>query len=473
MRTSKDLFDDQKRAIMDMCSHDQMALFGGLGTGKTCISLYTIQRRLALGQIKRVLVFAPIRVCYGTWQDEADEWEYTKSLADKMVIIHGSNKKGVLARELSLDEKVIYLCNYESVQWMCDMMRIYKSKYKKDMFDTLILDESSKMKSWKTKRFKELKNLLKYFRYRYILTATPNPNSYLDLWSQFYVVNLGKSLYETVGRYQARYFTKVSTYVHVPASKDHVREIEKAIAPYTIRISADARPVPPLVLNPIKTELPHMEMYQEFEEEYFLEIDEVGIEAFNQASLAIKLRQFVQGAFYYEKEGQRFIKRVHEHKVDVIEDVMEAEPDKNFLIAIQFRFEMELLRKRFPGIKFIVGGTSGSDAQELIKQWNQGKVKHICCHPLSLSHGVNMQAGGHHIIWAGLPWSLEQFQQLNGRLHRMGQKEKTMAHCIIARNTIDEAVYNSLGRKDSDQKSLLNSLETYYRKKHGLLPTTR
>jgi SNF2 family DNA or RNA helicase len=457
MRTNENLDPEQKAAIRRIISESNAAVFGDLGTGKTIISLYAIKRLIQLGHIPNALVVTTRLVMYGTWRQEAKEWQYTRNL--QFNILHGPEKNGRLNNRAH-----IHIINYDGLLWLAEKIRNHINRGGQFPYGMAVFDESTKLKSWKTKRFKAWKLLLPHFKRRYILTATPQPNHALDLWAQFYLLDLGKTLGTAVTKFQMTYFENVASYIWRP-KKGAEEIIKNMIAPKVIRIvDKEGRPEPRY--NRIRIELPEevMVMYRELEREYFLKLESGEIEVFNAVSAAIKLRQFVQGAIYSGEGDDRVIHPVHQYKLDALEELIELAEDQPILCPIQFRFELNMIKKRFPKLKIpvVAGGIKPADAEKVIVEWNRGMHKLVLCHPLSMSHGLNLQAGGHLICWFGLTWSLEQYDQLIGRLNRRGQKRRVIVHHILANNTIDDAVMSAIEHKAKSQKSLLAELHNYW-----------
>ena len=218
--------------------------------------------------------------------------------------------------------------------------------------------------------------------------------------------------------------------------------------------------MPPIIYNEIKLDMtPKLaKHYKELEKEFFLNIGDTEIEVFNAAALSMKLRQFIQGGLYDEEKTWNFIHRI---KLDALKQVIETSAGQPILCAIQFRGELAMIRKKLGQVPIIAGGTSAKVAAKYISSWNKGSIPLLLCHPASISHGVNLQAGGHILLWYGLTWSLEQYLQLNGRLHRQGQKNAVVVNHLVMRNTVDESVMQALRDKDSNQKKLLQYLKEY------------
>lgn len=448
-----DLHEYQKRAIKRMINEPELALFLDLGLGKTIVSLVALKRLLTTKRVKRVLIVAPLSVVHNVWVQEARKWSYTEDL--HFTILHGAEKSGRL-----ISPAPIHLINYEGLIWWCDIVR---RRFKVFPYDTIIFDESSKVKSHKTKRFKQIKGLMKFFKRRYLLTATPAPNSLMDLWSQFYVLDLGKTLGSAFYSFLHYHFYEAYQYNWQlkPGAKEDIHEL---VAPKTIRLdNKDYLQLPKISYNRITLNMSAglMKKYRELEREFFLELEETAIEVFNAGALSMKLRQFIQGGLYDRDHGWH---DVHKIKLEALKDLVDTAAGNPVLCAIQFKGELAMIRKAFKKAPVIAGGTSVKDAQQYIEDWNEGKIPLLLCHPASLSHGVNLQAGGHTMLWYGITWSFEQYAQLNGRLYRQGQNKHVVVHHLVMNDTIDEAVMEALGRKEVTQTLLLDFLKTWKRR---------
>lgn len=461
--TKHDLDKQQVRAIKRGLE-ESVAIFGDLGTGKTIVSLYIAKRLMELGFAQNALVVSTIRCIYSTWEQEAGEWKYTKDL--QFNVLHGPEKRGRFYNKAD-----IHLVNWDGMPWLADMIRAQGIKGKAFPFDMLFLDESTKIKDWKTSRFKKWKMLQREFSRRYLLTATPRPNSDLDLWAQFYMLDGGETLGTGITAYKNKYFQSFVPHVWEP-KPGASEEINRLIAPKVVRM-VDTREQRHPERDRMRVELGKelMEQYKEFEKEYFLQLESGEIEVFNAISLAIKLRQFVQGGMYSptDADGNRKTHIIHTKKLEALAELLDLYPDENILCPIQFRFEIQMIREHFPklDIPVLAGKTKAADAARTIEEWNQQLHRLLLCHPLSMSHGLNLQKGGRIVCWFGLTWSLEQYDQLIGRLNRRGQEHTVKVIHITANNTTDDAVLKALERKSTGQKHLLKTLHEYWESKKG------
>lgn len=415
-----------------------------MGLGKTLITL------MAGANIKEpILVVSPLRPLYSTWPAEVQKW----FSGLKVVMLHGKDK------DYNFQQKGdIYLINPEGIIWLEKKLTRFKAPFKH-----LAIDEGSMWKAHNTQRFKALRRMLHGFKHRFILSGTPSPEGLMNLWSQYYILDGGKRLGRSIGHYRNKYFdlfmvnNQFPQYTPKPGALEAVME---AVADITYRLDAsDYIELPELINNVIPLELPVslFKKYKEFEKEFILEYGDLEVEAFNAASLSCKLRQFVQGGIYNGEGKDRTWTQLHDIRLKALETLIE-ETSQPILCAIQFKFELELLRERFGNIPFIGGGVSAKEGEAIINRWNAGEVPLLLCHPKSLSHGANLQTGGHIILWYGLTWSLEQYLQLIKRLHRQGQEKGVIVHHFVMQRTIDTRVASALMNKENVQKAILDYL---------------
>lgn len=435
----------QLRAIKFAEENQISAMFLDAGLGKTMIALNFIKSMKI-----PALVLSPLRPTYATWPAEIKKW--TPSLT--WTILHGSKKDTKIRLRRN-----IYLMNYEGLKWFYNSIKNGRMINKKFM---LIIDESSFIKAPDTQRFKLLRKLTPIWTpYRMLLTATPRPNGYHELWSQYFMLDSGRRLKSSFYTYRNRYFF----YTGPPIYKTTIRpgseeQIHNKIKDITFRLDAkDYLELPPITYNTIRLVLPKplKTKYDVLEKDFYLEFNkDTKIELFNAASLSMKLRQFVQGGVYTDRKGA--YEKIHTIKVAALKELIESSAGQPILAAIQFKFELDMIRKQLGDIPVIAGGTKAQTAAAYLQDWDKGNIPLLLCHPLSLAHGVNMQTGGRIILWYGIPWSLEQYYQLNRRLHRQGQKQAVVVHHLIFERTIDDIIMGVLRNKDKTQQSFLDAL---------------
>jgi SNF2 family DNA or RNA helicase len=446
--TTLKLHNYQEKAIEFGMTHDAVYHAIDLGLGKTAIALKTYERLN-----EPMLVFAPLRVAYHTWPREVEKW--CPNLHYE--ICHGKNREDAVYYEPD-----ILIVNYDTIPWLYKYLSSKSLGWLKRNWQrrAIIFDEATKIKAGKTKRHDYLKRLILINQERRMaLSGGPAPNGLTDLFWQYWFLDGGESLGKSEDAFKDKYFFHdINAHKYYPMKGAEI-EIYERIAPITFRLEADDwLEMPELIFNPIYVELDDslMEQYKELENEFFLELlDGAKIEAFNAAAIGMKLRQFVQGAVYDENSNPHFI---HDSKYQVLEEIYDGLPT---LCAIQFRFERAFIQKFFGHQPVVMGGVSSVMADRYFDNWNAGKLPMMFVHPASVAHGLNLQEGGHVLTFIGLPWDLEHFNQLIGRLHRQGQVNNVIVNMIIAKDTIDEVVYETLKRKDATQQDLLDALKAY------------
>ena len=417
----------------------------GLGKTVACLSAVRwLQKNKGAGP---ALILAPLRVVYSVYPDEIKKW---KQLQDTTYhIIHGAGKKA------PLPATDLYIANYESIPFILE-----SGIYRKCGF--IIVDESSMIKNHQTKRFKSLKKIVKYFKRRILLTGTPSPSGdLLELWSQTYLLDQGGRLTSSFHRFRNRYYEKADYMGYNWNLRAGARKaIQNQVRDLTLVFKAkDYLELPPITYNTIKVWLPQkaQKIYIDLEKDFLAQVLDEVITAANAAVMGAKLRQVTAGGLYHNDEGYTHL---HDKKIEALREIVDG-TDSTVLCAFQFKFEKTAIRKEFPDAEFIDGDTNITQSKTAINKWNKGQIKLLCVHPQSVGHGLNLQAGGHAMVWLSPDWSLERTQQMNARLYRQGQKNHVIVHNIVADSTIDEVVIEKLKTKDAGQNSLLQSLRQY------------
>lgn len=420
-----------------------------MGMGKTISTLTAIDDLLFLGESEKILVIAPLRVAEDTWSTEISKWDHIKHL--KISKILGTPKQRIDAVEKNAD---IYVTNRENVVWLVD------NYFKNWKWDTCVIDELSSFKSSKAKRFRALKKVRPYFKRIVGLTGTPAPNSLIDLWPQIYLLDGGKRLGKTITSYRQQYFNpgrRNQYVVYNWALKEGAEEqIHKKIGDICISMMAkDYLDIPERIDNVININLPKqsMDKYKQLEKDLVIELGEDDITAANAAVLTNKLLQMSNGAIYSEDKQ---VVEIHEEKLKALLDIIESANGNPVLIFYSFKHDYDrivsfLKSKNLNAIRL-------KDSKD-IKKWNNGEVPILLVHPASAGHGLNLQYGGNIIVWFGLTWSLELYQQANARLHRQGQKQTVIIHHLIAKGTVDEDVMKALENKEVNQNTLLEAVK--------------
>lgn len=439
----------QQYAINHIIDHQASGLFLDMGMGKTVSSLTAIDDLLFLGETSKVLVIAPKRVAEDTWSTEIEKWDHLKNL--RISAILGTPKQRIEAVGKDAD---VYVTNRENVVWLVD------NYFKNWKWDTCIIDELSSFKSSKAKRFRALKKVRPYFKRIVGLTGTPAPNSLIDLWPQVYLLDGGQRLGKTITGYRERYFTPGDRNQFVVFNynlKDGAEDaIHNKISDICVSMKAkDYLDLPERIDNKIYIDLPKKvkDQYRELEKDLIIQLDNEDIAATNSAVLTGKLLQMCNGAIY--SEGKDVVE-VHGEKLNALMDIIEAANGKPVLVFYSFKHDLTRIQEFLKKNKL--------KGQELdgpgdIKKWNNGEIPILLLHPASAGHGLNLQYGGNIVVWFGLTWSLELYQQANARLHRQGQKETVIIHHIIARDTVDEDVMKALTNKEVNQNILLEAVK--------------
>lgn len=396
-------------------------------------------------EAEKVLVIAPLRVAEDTWSRESSKWAHTKHLSISKIL--GTKKQREAALQVEAD---IYVINRENVEWLVT------ATGQNWPFDTVVIDELSSFKSSKSKRFRALRRVRPMMKRVIGLTGTPAPNGLLDLWAQVYLLDQGERLGKTITGYRERYFTAGARSGHVvyewKEKKESEEKIYAAIDDIVVSMKAeDWLSLPEMIdrIVPVRMGEKVRSQYQQLERDLLLSIDEADIVANTAAVLSNKLLQLANGAAYDEDRGVHVL---HDGKLDALEDVIEAANGKPVLVAYAFKHDLARIKKRFPNARTL---NSSSD----IAEWNEGKIELMAVHPKSAGHGLNLQDGGHHVVWFGLTWSLEEYQQFIARLHRQGQQQSVIVHHIITEGTIDEDVMAAIERKAAGQDALIEAVK--------------
>ena len=392
-----------------------------------------------------MLVIAPLRVGRSTWPDEIAKWDHLNDLTYSVAV--GTEKERLEALRKNVE---IVIINRENVDWL-----VNKSGYRFN-FDMIVIDELSSFKSYSAKRFKALLKVRPYVERIVGLTGTPSSNGLMDLWAEYRLLDFGERLGRYITRYRLKYFTPdkrsatvIFSYKLLPGAED---EIYNAISDITISMKAkDYLKMPDLIINEVTVDLDPSERrtYETLRKEMVVQISEQEeIDAVNAASLSGKLLQMANGAVYDEDKR---VLRIHDKKLDALEDLIEAANGKPVLIAYWYKHDLERIKERF-NVREILNDQD-------IRDWNNGKIDVAVIHPASAGHGLNLQQGGSTMIWFGLTWSLELYEQANARLYRQGQNETVVIHHIITKGTIDEDVMLALKRKEKMQSALIDAVK--------------
>ena len=404
--------------------------------------------------IQRVLVIAPKRVAEDTWSRETEKWDHLKQLRISKVL--GTQKQRVDALETDGD---IYVINRENVKWLVDLYGI------KWPFDMVVIDELSSFKSKKSQRFKALKKVSPLMERVVGLTGTPTPNGYMDLWPQMYLLDRGERLGKTLTGYRERYFTPGRRNGYTVFDwdlKDGAdNAIQKKISDICVSMKADDYLELPERINNnvyVRMDPKARVLYEQLEKNLILQVDDDQITALTAATLTQKLLQLANGSVYNEDGG---VTHIHDGKLEALDEILEFN-DEPVLVFYNFKHDYSRLMQHFKDLNPRTLETSRD-----IADWNEGRIRLLLAHPASVGHGLNIQAGGHIIVWFGLTWSLELYQQANARLDRQGQTKNVIVHHLITEGTVDEDVMKALERKETGQEALLEAVKARIRRYGG------
>ena len=442
-------YDYQDYAINFIKNNLVAAVFLDMGLGKSIITLSAIKDLINENKVKRVLVIAPLRVAKNTWPSEIHKWDHLSNLSYSVVLGTEKERKDALKKKAD-----IYIINRENVDWL-----INKSGFYFD-FDMLVIDELSSFKSWSSKRYKSLLKVRPRVTRVVGLTGTPSSNGLMDLFAQFRILDLGTRLGKYITEYRNNYFLPDKRNANVIFSwklKPFAEEIiYERISDITISMKAvDYLKMPELILNEVKVELDDGEkkVYNQLKEDMIVSVEDTEIDAVNAATLSNKLLQMANGSIYDEDKN---VIHIHDKKLDALEDLIEQANGKPILVAYWFKHDLEKIKRRF-------------NAQQIstnfdIQNWNEGKIQIGLIQPQSVGMGINLQTGGSILIWYGLTWSLELYEQTNARLWRQGQRENVVVHHIITKDTIDESVMSALQQKEKVQNALIDAVKAEVRR---------
>lgn len=436
----------QVYATNRILEQEAVGLFLDLGLGKTVATLTAIDQLLYdYFEVSKVLVIAPLRVAQKTWPDEIQKWDHLKHLRISKVL--GTEKQRMAALQAQAD---IWIINRENVEWLVNL-------YGKDWpFDMVVIDELSSFKSSKARRFRALRKVRSMIKRIVGLTGTPAPNGLIDLWPQIYLLDQGERLGKTVTGYRSRYFepgkrnrTVIFTWDPKPGAKE---AIYSKLEDLCISMSAkDWLQMPERIDRVIKVTLSDetWAAYRQLEKDLLLPFADGDITADNMAVLSNKLLQMANGAVYDENG---LVREIHQAKIEALDDVVEAANGQPVLVFYAYQHDRDRLLTHIPAARVL-------ETEKDIDDWNRGKVQVMLAHPASAGHGLNLQAGGNIIVWFGLTWSLELYQQANARLYRQGQEKSVIVHHLVAEGTIDEDVMKALIVKDVSQNALLEAVK--------------
>ena len=433
-------------------------LWLGMGLGKTIISLTAISFLIKIGRIRRVLIVAPKQVCQTVWRQEAAKWEHTHSLSFSLITGSAKQRSRALFRDAQ-----IYLINYENLSWLKDQLdHFYVKKKLPYLFDMIVWDEVTHMKHSTTNRGKAARHIWSKVPLRVGLTGTPASNGYIDLHGQYLVVDGGKSLSPHVTHYRNLYFYQRPNGFEWLARPGAKKDIHAAIQPITLEMSTnDYLSLPEFTVVDLNIEFSKklQKQYDILEREMITEIDDTTIAVFNAAAVSMKCRQFANGSLY-KNPGSLDAVHAHKLKLDVLENIVAESGDNNLLIAYSFKIDVTHIQSRFPDA-INLSGIEGRELEQTVINWNAGKIKMLIGHPASAGKGLNLQKGGNLIVWYGLPWALDHYEQFNARILRQGQTKPVFCYRIVAPSTIESVISDALALKYTSQEGLKKAIKKF------------
>lgn len=435
--------------------HPVAALFLDMGLGKTAITLTAINDlMLDSFDVSKVLVVAPLRVARDTWPAEAEKWDHLKFLSVSVIVGDQKTRIGALQHPA-----LVYVINRETVKWLVEY---YEKTGQRWDFDMVVIDELSSFKNHQSQRFRFLRKVRPFVKRFVGLTGTPTSNGLMDLWAEIGILDGGERLGKFIGRYREAYFKPgsinpqtgiVFQYVPRPGAEE---QIYQRISDITISMKAlDYLQMPECIFTKHEVEMNSQEkkLYEMLARDLLIPLEDGDIDAANAAALSGKLLQMANGAVYDENGSAR---EIHSHKMEALEDLLEAANGQSVLIAYWFKHDRKRIIDHLERLGYHPRDIKDSTD---IRDWNAGKLPVALLHPASAGHGLNIQQGGHILIWFGLTWSLELYQQTNARLWRQGQTEVVTIHHIITKGTVDEDVMVALEQKDVTQEKLIAAVK--------------
>lgn len=483
LRQPSDLYGYQRKAILHQLYNKDSMLWLGMSLGKTIITLSTIEHRMRAGEVKKTLIFAPLRVIYAVWEREARKWAHTQHLT--FSIVHG-NEKQRLARLFT--DADVYLCNYENMAWMSNiLMHYYISQNKPLPFEMVVYDEISRCKNSTSQRiagetvelprpngktmsrqikFVGWRKIIPYFKYHTGLTGTPAGNGYVDLHGQYLCIDNGERLTSRITHFREAYCTPDYSGFKYIVHDLGKKWIHKKIADITIEMATeDYIELPPTIFNDIEVELKPAvrQKYEEIENDMFTKLDDgTEIELFNRASVSNKCLQMANGAVYKNPAEPEW-SAVHDEKFQALDSIIEEAAGSPVAVSYCFKSDKERMTKRYKSLNpVVVNEVPLSKLPKMIKDWRAGKIKLLIGHPASMGHGVDgLQDFGDIVVWFGLNWSLELYAQMNARFMRQGRDRPLTVHRILCTDTVDIAVKYALENKETDEKGLKDAINKY------------
>lgn len=480
MLKPQQLHEYQKECVLHQLYNNESMLWLQMGLGKTPITLTTIVDRMRAGQVQKTLIFGPLRVIQAVWEREARKWEHTRHL--KFSVMHGTKEQRLRALFAKAD---VYLINYEAMNWLAETLdHYYLSQGKPLPFQMVVYDEISKLKNSTSLRMaggnRDRKDkhgtvhkikvtgwrkIIPHIPIRTGLTGTPASNGYLDLHGQYLAIDNGQRLGKFITHFKDDFFASdYMGWTHTPTELGK-QAIEERISDITKKMDAkDYLDMPAVRVTNMLVDMPPKARkgYQDVERDMFTQLESGReVEVFSRSSVSNKCLQFCNGSPYYPESTE--YEALHDAKLDALESILEEAGGQPVLCSYTFKADAERILKRFKSYKPVnLTAVASKDTEKVINDWNSGKLKLLIGHPASMGHGIDgLQEAGNIIVWFGLNWSLELYEQMNGRIDRQGQKRPVSIIRILCRDTIDLAVVDAIERKTDDQEGLKAALQRY------------
>jgi len=462
LRTPDQLHEYQRNMVNFQCTRPNSMIWADMGLGKSVVTLTSIAHLLNTGFLRGVVIVAPIRVIRLVWRQEAARWTHTKHLTFSMLTGTRDQRTRALLRPAN-----VYLINFENLQWLAETLATYYTGKDKPLpFNGVVWDEISKCKNSSTQRVKAVKKILPHFDWTTGLTGTPASNGYKDLHGQYLVVDRGQRLGTSKTAFRGRFYKKAGPYKEVPYEGAE-NEIKQLIGDITLEMSAeDYNKLPDLVVNDINIEMPEnlRALYDRMEKEFFIQLDSgKQVEMFNQAALTNKCLQFANGAMY-PVAGMPLWEPIHDLKLEALEEIIDEAQGQQVLCAYGYRSDAERIMKRFAELRPINLTECKTEAAltNAMARWASGDCPLMIGHPASMGHGIDgLQKRGHIVVWYGLNWSLDLYDQMNARIRRQGQGAPVICHRLMMLDTLDQAQAMALDEKAQTQAGLRNAVKQY------------
>ena len=436
--------DYQRAAMQWILDKPKCGLFLDMGLGKTVTTLTALDYLMYQEfEIDKALVVAPKRVVTDTWARECQKWDHLNHLKVSPIVGTPRERRAAIRRQAD-----IYLVSRDNIKWLIETLDGYWP------YDVLVLDELSSFKNPQTNRFKALRKVAYKCKRVIGLTGTPAPNGYTDLWSQIYLLDQGERLGKTLTDFRRRYCEAIRYpyFVKWSVPKEHLHDIDRKISDICISMTAkDYLKLPPVysIIMNVTLDKKAQRAYDEMKQEAVLELAGTEIIGVTAAALMNKLLQIAGGAVY-DDDGA--VTEIHDAKLEALEQIIEESQGQPVLVFYSYRFDASRIRRRFPEARTM-------ETDQDISDWNAGTVPLMLAHPASCGHGLNLQEGGHIIVWFGPTWSLELYQQANARLNRQGQDKPVMIYHLIASGTVDERVMEAIQNKSTTQAALIDCVK--------------